>query len=565
MRGMPPQPESPRTLIDDLLAEQQTLTAVERFARKHERHDLPAQARYYRDLIPLTKPAQGEQYAFAVDLDICTGCKACVSACHSLNGLDDDEIWRNIGLLHGGTMEEPYQQIVTTACHHCAEPACLEGCPVKAYEKEEDTGIVRHLDDQCIGCQYCVLKCPYDVPKYSKKRGIVRKCDMCHDRLGAGEAPACVQSCPSGAIAIRIVNKAELIAATMPGDALLPGAYDSTYTKPATTYTTRRKMPANAQPGDSTSLRLEHAHWPLILMLVFTQIAAGMYAGAAVLGMCSPGVFAVAQAPIAVAAFLILNIGLAVSVLHLGRPLGAWRAFLGLRTSWMSREIFAFGIFAAPAAAFMGAGLWNFAVGLIPKLHMVERFVVPSHFAFTLVVITALLGVPGVFCSAMIYVDTRRVYWRSELTFVKFFGTAFLLGASGIAAVLAWAGFFAGGGMLHAVQMFAVVALIFRVAIFSREFVSFRRALLNAGDPDHRSVLTIWKLRRPLTAVLCALFAGSLIFALLVIAGFGVAISATFFFLLTLGSQIIERYFFFTAVVAFRMPGPLVSGQSSHA
>ena len=72
--------DAPRTLIDDLLAEQRTLTAVERFAQKHERHELPAQAQYYRDLIPLNKPQAGEQYAFAVNLDTCTGCKACVSA-----------------------------------------------------------------------------------------------------------------------------------------------------------------------------------------------------------------------------------------------------------------------------------------------------------------------------------------------------------------------------------------------------------------------------------------------------------------------------------------------------
>src|SRR3954467_7814611 len=120
---------NPTTLIDELLAEQQMLTAVERFARKHDRDALPAQSRYYRDLIPLSKPQRGEQYAFAVDLDICTGCKACVSACHSLNGLDEDEIWRNVGVLHGGTAEEPYQQTVTTACHHCVDPACLLGCP----------------------------------------------------------------------------------------------------------------------------------------------------------------------------------------------------------------------------------------------------------------------------------------------------------------------------------------------------------------------------------------------------------------------------------------------------
>ncbi|HEY8904318.1 MAG TPA: hypothetical protein VIM48_11445, partial [Chthoniobacterales bacterium] len=109
-------------LIDQLLAEQRSLTAVERFALRHEAGDSPAQARYYHDLIPLSKPAAGQQYAFAVDLDACTGCKACVSACHSLNGLEEDETWRDIGLLVGSMPDErPYLQTVTTACHHCAE------------------------------------------------------------------------------------------------------------------------------------------------------------------------------------------------------------------------------------------------------------------------------------------------------------------------------------------------------------------------------------------------------------------------------------------------------------
>ena len=198
--------DSSRTLIDELLAEQQQLTAVERFARNHQISNSPAQARYYESLIPLAKPRPGEQYAFAVDLDACTGCKACVSACHSLNGLDEDETWRNVGLLRGGTPGEPYQQVVTSACHHCVDPACLNGCPVLAYEKDPVTGIVRHLDDQCIGCQYCILKCPYDVPQYSARRGIVRKCDMCHARLASDEAPACVQACPSAAISIQLVS-----------------------------------------------------------------------------------------------------------------------------------------------------------------------------------------------------------------------------------------------------------------------------------------------------------------------------------------------------------------------
>src|SRR5687768_1596264 len=190
-------------LVDQYLLDQQRLTAVERYAQRHDAGELP-DASAYRDLIPLVAPKAGQQYAFHVDLDECTGCKACVAACHSLNGLDEDEIWRSVGLLHGGTAEHPVQQTVTTACHHCVSPACLAGCPVQAYEKDPLTGIVRHLDDQCIGCQYCVFTCPYEVPRFNAKKGIVRKCDMCAERLAHAEAPACVQACPNGAIGIRV-------------------------------------------------------------------------------------------------------------------------------------------------------------------------------------------------------------------------------------------------------------------------------------------------------------------------------------------------------------------------
>src|SRR3954453_20085432 len=81
-------------LIEALLEEQQSLSAVERFAEKHDAGAVPAQARYYRDLLPATAPGPGQQYAFEVDLDSCTGCKACVAGCHSLNGLDGPELWR---------------------------------------------------------------------------------------------------------------------------------------------------------------------------------------------------------------------------------------------------------------------------------------------------------------------------------------------------------------------------------------------------------------------------------------------------------------------------------------
>src|SRR3954463_10140633 len=106
-------PNSERTLIDKLLEDQRELTAAERFSRRHSFHELPAQAKYYRDLIPLSLPKKGEQYAFEVDLDKCSGCKACVTACHNLNGLAENETWRSVGSLHGGTAAAPFQMTVT--------------------------------------------------------------------------------------------------------------------------------------------------------------------------------------------------------------------------------------------------------------------------------------------------------------------------------------------------------------------------------------------------------------------------------------------------------------------
>ena len=89
------------TLIDKLLVEQSNLqTPVAQFSKIHNNHELRTDL--YKHLIPLEKPAKGEQYTFQVELDKCTGCKACLVACHTLNGLDEDEAWRDVGLLEGG-------------------------------------------------------------------------------------------------------------------------------------------------------------------------------------------------------------------------------------------------------------------------------------------------------------------------------------------------------------------------------------------------------------------------------------------------------------------------------
>lgn len=417
------------TLIDELLAEQRLLTPVGQFARQRLEDEPPSQARFYRELLPLSTPLPGEQYAFAVDLDKCTGCKACVAACHALNGLDDGEVWREVGLLVSDDWRRPFQQAVTTACHHCIDPGCLNGCPVLAYEKDPVTGIVRHLDDQCIGCQYCVLKCPYDVPKYSAQRGIVRKCDMCSQRLAAGEAPACVQACPNEAIRITVVDQEALRiefheVGSRHADALtssasekvslltlaaanrwLPASPDPAITVPTTRYISKRHLPPDLIPADAFRLQVQPAHWPLAWMLTLTQLAAGAFALVPVL----PGP---ARLPLVLLALAASVFGLSGGALHLGRPLKAWRSFLGLKKSWLSREIVVFALFVplgTAAATALGRGE-------------------VTGWANVFLCATAFNGLLGVLCSGMIYHDTRRVFWRGVRSVGRFFGTAAVLG-----------------------------------------------------------------------------------------------------------------------------------------
>lgn len=397
-------------LIDELLAEQQSLTAVERFAQAHAEASTPLLESRYRDLIPLSKPAAGEQYAFEVDLDTCSGCKACVAACHSLNGLDEGESWRTVGTLVSNDREQGAQVTVTSACHHCLDPACASGCPTLAYEKDADTGIVRHLDDQCIGCQYCTMTCPYDVPKYNDRLGIVRKCDLCHGRLRAGEAPACVQACPNGAIRIRIVPVAKVKIAVAGPNPLLPGTAPSSLSQPATEYQSKRSIiPADWRPADWHDLTPAHAHTPLALMLVATQAGAGLLlldllARVTALAPAPPTWHAVLGAALAVS-------GIVAATLHLGRPLQAWRAFLGWKRSWLSREILVFGPWAGAAA---GYAAWLLAPASLD---------LPSWLLPVAGAAASSLGLLGVFSSIMVYAVTGRPFWSLTRTAFRFVAT----------------------------------------------------------------------------------------------------------------------------------------------
>ncbi|MEO6003268.1 MAG: DmsC/YnfH family molybdoenzyme membrane anchor subunit [Opitutus sp.] len=544
-------------LLRDLLADQQRLqTPAARAAEAFEQSRTTGRtSAVFAALIPLSAPGPGEQYAFEVALDACSGCKACVSACHSLNGLDDTETWRDVGLLVGGDERHPIQQTITTACHHCADPACLNGCPVLAYEKDPVTGIVRHLDDQCIGCQYCVLKCPYDVPKYNSRLGIVRKCDMCQSRLAEGEAPACVQACPTHAIRIvTITTGAPLdahprmksapqpghrgadvsslqMAESFPSEAgrtrlsgFLAAAPDPAYTEPTTRYVSRRPIPPSLIAADASELRVQPAHWPLVVMLTLLPLAVGCQLIATSASFLPSWMVASARDLTALIGVSLIagGLGLAASVFHLGQPLRAWRIFLGWRTSWLSREAMVFGPWIVITAL-----AW-----LRPQLAPVAAGV----------------GVLGLFCSVMIYVDTRRVAWRFSQTAPRFFLAALNTGAS--------ASFALGFAPLHTALLLAFGTLA-KLACEARVF----RPLDEAEDdaPLTPALSTARILCGPLRGwagmrVAVGLVAGLLVPALVLTATIPQG-GAIVVFVGVLLAELTERALFFRSVDAPKMPG----------
>jgi Fe-S-cluster-containing dehydrogenase component/DMSO reductase anchor subunit len=525
------------SFLSELLHDQQRLqTPVARFSEAHDHGASPALEPIYRDLIPLSKPGPGEQYAFEVDLDSCSGCKACVAGCHSLNGLDEEETWRDVGLLVGGTRSHPFQQTITSACHHCADPACLNGCPVLAYEKDPLTGIVRHLDDQCIGCQYCVLKCPYDVPKYNERLGIVRKCDMCHSRLAVGEAPACVQACPTSAIKIVTVTTHVGTNIRVDTSKFLPGAPSPDYTQPTTRYVSKKPLPVEAIAADAATLRPQHPHWPLVFMLTFMPMAVGCFS--------LSSFFPASSALLVFTGWLAGAAGLFASVFHLGKPLRAWRVFLGLRKSWLSREAVIFG-------AWFGLATTTAALHLAPFLpaDIIPSFATPTYSLLAnhsslLTLATAVIGVAGVFCSSMIYIDTHRHLWRAAQTFPRFFGTGIVLGFATLVA--------ASPTIPYILALLA--AILLKLSVEARVL----RPLDEEDDTPTAARKTAQMLAGPLHVVHGLRIVSALLAAPLALL-FHYKQSPNLFFWgilsLLLASELAERYLYFRAVVAPKMPG----------
>lgn len=166
---------------------------------------------------PPPSQRQATEVAKLIDTSKCIGCKACQVACMEWNDLRD-AVGENAGVydnprdlsenswtvMRFAEYENPSGNlewlIRKDGCMHCADPGCLKACPAPGAIVQYANGIVDFHEENCIGCGYCITGCPFNIPRISKKDGKAYKCTLCSDRVAVGMEPACVKTCPTGAI-----------------------------------------------------------------------------------------------------------------------------------------------------------------------------------------------------------------------------------------------------------------------------------------------------------------------------------------------------------------------------
>ena len=148
------------------------------------------------------------QVGILVDVTRCTGCNQCVEACAQANqlGSADFMIQQSPDGLSArrwsAIVESPEGGFVRKFCRHCLEPACVSACPVGAMYRSPE-GVVLYDSQTCMGCRYCMMACPFGIPRYEweSPAPLVQKCTLCYNRLEQGHLPACVESCPEQVLA----------------------------------------------------------------------------------------------------------------------------------------------------------------------------------------------------------------------------------------------------------------------------------------------------------------------------------------------------------------------------
>ncbi|MFP5375618.1 MAG: DmsC/YnfH family molybdoenzyme membrane anchor subunit [Acidimicrobiia bacterium] len=486
------------------------------------------------ELLPLDA---GEQYRFTFAMDACVGCHSCEVACAEQNATPVDGAWRRVGELEGGAFPRTRRLNLSMACNHCLEPTCLSGCPTQAYTKLAN-GVVSHDAAECIGCQYCIWNCPYEVPVYDRAAKVVAKCDLCLPRLEEGRSPACVLACPTSAIGVEPVDVAAWRADHAGADG--PGLPPAGITVSTTRVVVPPGLPDLVAPTDA-SFEPEDPHWPLVALTLLTQLSLGTVA-ATVAAEAAGGAAAGRLAGGAVAAALAGAVALAASLLHLGRPASALKALRNVRTSWLSREVALLSAFSGASLAYAAAASWGWGGG-------------GGRLALGAAAVG--LGVAGVYASGRLYLVPARPVWSSPRTIVAFFATAAATGP--LLALLCLERGRLGPGLVAALMAAAAAGTLAQLGVLAH----LRAAVRGRGDRQHRGTAALLGRLRQLVAarVAVALATMALLAWTATVPLAGPAAGGRLAGALALAAvgELAGRYLFYVTVVPFRVAGGFFS------
>jgi Fe-S-cluster-containing dehydrogenase component len=291
------------------------------------------------------------QQCFRLNIDRCTGCRACSLACLNEHQLEPKIQWRKVTTFNESRIPGIRLINFSLACNHCVDAPCVKACPARAMAKDPESGVVTIDPARCMGCNYCQWICPFDAPAYDDKKKVMTKCDMCRDRAAVKELPACVTACPTGAL-----DSGDFGGEVVEDPRRLPPGIEVNMVKPALELSGISKdctgpqilpVPTGQElqqimgfaPRRADSKVELKTEWSLLAFAFLAPVLWALFVASLV-------------TPIEIPRVSFLCIGLFVlllSTIHLGRPGRFINAITNWRGSWLSREVILFSVFVVGA------------------------------------------------------------------------------------------------------------------------------------------------------------------------------------------------------------------------
>lgn len=293
---------------------------------------------------------------FIFNRNKCVACGACSAACILENG------WEVMPRVIYRFNPEAISGIpvinLSMACNHCEDAVCMKGCPANAYTRDSISGTIIIDEKKCIGCRYCQWNCPYDAPKFNIRSKVINKCDLCMVSHNGIISPACSSGCPTGALAFGEIPEFDFnpVPDWLPDKSLNPamrmtGKQDKAGPRIISGNRFSDKQHVKREPKQLVNKDLS-----LVLFTFLITVSAAL----SVSYLTKSG-----DQTIYLPLIIVAVAGL-ISIFHLKSPFAAWRSFLNIKSSPLSREIAAFSLYtAALLSAVLTEVPWLFMVSAL--------------------------------------------------------------------------------------------------------------------------------------------------------------------------------------------------------